>query len=1205
MTAAAPRLAIDEQNPWPGLSAFDEAAQRFFNGRQEESAALRRLVMQMPLTVLFAASGLGKTSLVQAGLFPLLRRDSLPVYVRLDLKESDPRESAPLIDQAKAAMQAEISRRHVDAPAFRSDESLWEYLHRAGLEFWSEDNRLLAPLFVFDQFEEVFTLGAGNAAAVARLRSDLADLIENRIPASLASRVPENEPVDAGLALESQRYKVLLSFREDFLAAMEGWKLEIPSLMRNRLRLLPMSGEQAFEAVHRTAPLLAPEPIARRIVSFVAAAGEDSGESTAGLEVAPALLSLVCHGLNERRKQQGKAQFDEALLTGTGQTIVADFYRNAVAGLGEPVRRFIERELITERGFRKPCDVDDARTVHGVTDKDLALLVDRRVLHIEPARGTERVELTHDLLTRVVREERGRRREHDKRRREVRRRLTLAGIALGVIAIVMTVLYFRVNEQKHVAAVERARANKQAAVAKAMSALAEEARQQRDAAEKATKDAESATRKADREAHAALSHQLAGAAINAKGSARSILFALHALAAAQDADEAVLRDAEEALRQSVDAMHQTAAAAGTELKRPGHDGWVDRIVFSPEGSRVATWGGDGVRVWDVGQQDEILSLPKCSILEFSTDGKRLACGNPPFGDFLDLETGRSIVPQVGSRGRRGPGYDLRQMGFSPDGKLMLWGSPEETNVVDGGSFTKKFPGQKAVFSPDGKTLATIGAKAVKLWDIRSGSELQTWQGDAERVVFSGDGKRLAIAPAGHSPVQLWDSTSAKSTPLGVRYGGGCFALNYDGTRLVASVETFRLEVVDTTGEGLATLASLEGRHFDACQSATDGRSVTLQSFSHEDTGNSWENFMWDLSAATPSRIRSASGFDSTEIVDLRSKTKTILPAQDKQKLQAVAFSPDGTRMVTSASDGRARIWDTTTGRRLLTLVGHEQPILTAAYSPDGSRIVTAGLGQVAKLWDAHTGRFQHDLNAQTDRVLAVTFSPDSSRVVTAGNGNVMVWNAVTGAVLTVDAPTGRLDGFGASFSADGKRFALFGTQASILDAASFREILRVQGNLESVGGTAITRDGKFLAVAQSDGVHLWRQGSGWKPLSGSAGGQRSAQITFAFSRDGRRLVTPGTGNTIRIFDTAINEESATLYYGNKDVKIKGVAFSADGQQIYAAGDDWSVYRFVTPLEDLNAEARRLAIEAKASLTDDDCAKYLHQRPCPAQLRRIP
>ncbi len=428
---AVPGLAIDEQNPWPGLSAFDESAQRFFNGRRGESAALRRLVMQAPLTVLFGASGLGKTSLVQAGLFPLLRKDVLPVYVRLDPRDRN----APLIEQVTAALAAEISKQGVDAPERRAGESLWEFLHRTGLEFWNGRNQLLTPLFVFDQFEEVFTLGAGNAAAVGRLRVDLADLIENRIPDNL-------DGSNTGLSFDNQRYKVLMSFREDFLPKFESWKHDVPSIMRSRLQLLPMSGEQAFEAVNGTAGHLAPEPIARRIVSFVAAAG-DAEEGTE-LAVEPALLSLVCHGLNERRKEQAKAQFDEALLARTGQAIVADFYRNAVSGLPARVQRFIERDLITERGFRKPCDVDDARSVHGVTDTELALLVDRRLLRIEPARGTERVELTHDLLTRVVREDRDRRRERER----LQRRLIAIGTAFAAVALLTVWFYYQARDQK-------------------------------------------------------------------------------------------------------------------------------------------------------------------------------------------------------------------------------------------------------------------------------------------------------------------------------------------------------------------------------------------------------------------------------------------------------------------------------------------------------------------------------------------------------------------------------------------------------------------------------------------------------------------------------------------------------------------------------------------------------------------------------------
>ena len=112
-------VRIDAQNPWPGLSAFDEAAQRFFHGRDDESTELLRLVGQAPLTVLFGKSGLGKTSLVQAGLFPRLRQQNiLPVYVRLDVRER----STPLIQQVAVALQAEISKHGIDAAASHVDE---------------------------------------------------------------------------------------------------------------------------------------------------------------------------------------------------------------------------------------------------------------------------------------------------------------------------------------------------------------------------------------------------------------------------------------------------------------------------------------------------------------------------------------------------------------------------------------------------------------------------------------------------------------------------------------------------------------------------------------------------------------------------------------------------------------------------------------------------------------------------------------------------------------------------------------------------------------------------------------------------------------------------------------------------------------------------------------------------------------------------
>src|SRR5436305_14441161 len=85
------RQALSPDNPWPGLDPFDETDRQYFHGRSAESGELLRLVRRELLTVLFGRSGPGKTSLLKAGLFPLLRdEDYLPVYLRLDHADGAP-----------------------------------------------------------------------------------------------------------------------------------------------------------------------------------------------------------------------------------------------------------------------------------------------------------------------------------------------------------------------------------------------------------------------------------------------------------------------------------------------------------------------------------------------------------------------------------------------------------------------------------------------------------------------------------------------------------------------------------------------------------------------------------------------------------------------------------------------------------------------------------------------------------------------------------------------------------------------------------------------------------------------------------------------------------------------------------------------------------------------------------------------------------
>ena len=119
---------MNVDNPWPGLAAYDEASSGFFYGRRDEAAELLRLVRLAPLTVVYGKSGLGKTSLLQAGLFPLLRAAHyLPVHVRLDFSESV---KEPPLQQVMRRLLEELDRVKAEHSAPESGEDLWEYLHR-------------------------------------------------------------------------------------------------------------------------------------------------------------------------------------------------------------------------------------------------------------------------------------------------------------------------------------------------------------------------------------------------------------------------------------------------------------------------------------------------------------------------------------------------------------------------------------------------------------------------------------------------------------------------------------------------------------------------------------------------------------------------------------------------------------------------------------------------------------------------------------------------------------------------------------------------------------------------------------------------------------------------------------------------------------------------------------------------------------------
>jgi len=196
--------SLNAQNPWPGLQAYTEEDSPFFFGRDAEIEQLLWLVRRNVLTVVFGASGTGKTSLVQAGLCPTLRKEACePHWIRLN-------HGASLIQQVQAELKL-------------TGETLWEGFHRLA------GSPKLAV--AFDQFEEIFTLGAGRPESEEFL-IQLADLVENYYPASVRERLERGETLD--FEHDRQPHHIVLALREDFVGWLDGLSARMPSVMRAR-----------------------------------------------------------------------------------------------------------------------------------------------------------------------------------------------------------------------------------------------------------------------------------------------------------------------------------------------------------------------------------------------------------------------------------------------------------------------------------------------------------------------------------------------------------------------------------------------------------------------------------------------------------------------------------------------------------------------------------------------------------------------------------------------------------------------------------------------------------------------------------------------------------------------------------------------------------------------------------------------------------
>ena len=1118
---------LTHQDPWPGLAAYDESASEFFFGRAEEAVELLRMVRLAPITVLYGKSGLGKTSLLQAGFFPLLRAEHyFPVHLRLDFS---PATALPPLDQAANKLKAALNDAAAEYPAWLEQESLWRYLHRRDLEIWSKDNYLLTPVLVFDQFEEIFSHGKQNAAHIQSILNSLADLIENRIPNELANN-NSNRNTFSKLDLMSQHYRVVLSFREDFLPEIEGWKEQVPSLLRNRLRLLPMSRERAVEAVTQAGASVLASGVAQMLVDFVGNLDASSSGSISVIE--PVLLSLCCYQLNQRRAPDGKIDAD--LLRHAGQDILQDFYDEALGGMPATVSQFIETYLIQGNQYRSSYPVDQALQDGFLTRKQLSILADRyRLLRIDQQLGANRIELIHDRLVSVVSKAR------DERLQKQERAQLLA------------------KAQEHQRQLEFEKAEMDAAF----------------------------LRKQARKLHAALFVviSLVGVTIygwyiansekikaqQAQQEARSLRLVLESM----DMAAGTRRGGDERALLQLLAIHQIAPSEAVDdalltmtlSKNATQKIWstnyqILSIAFDHDGSRIITSSQENtLQLWDayngtlINQRlDAHQCHPRhdCAIMDviFSPDNTRVISG----GHDSSLRVWNAETLQPIAEPLQGHLGAVTSVAVSPDGAYFVSGGYD--NVLR---------------LWDAVSLRPIGEPMLGHTDI------------VASVAFSINGARI-VSASHDKTVRVWDSNTrtAVGQPLdGHTDSVTSVTFSHDDAHIVSgshdkTIRIWNVQTLSPVGEPLRG-------HEDLIWSVDISHdNATIVSGSHDRTLRLWEAINGQpIGAAIQGHeqlVRSVAFKPGSDIVASGSRDTTLrlwdaqnsqpIPAQlkggHKNFVASVAYSQNGDYIVSGSDDTTLQLWDARNGKPIgKPMAGHTGSLNGVAFSPDNSLIVSGSSDGTLRLWGTKNQQpIGGPMKKHNKGVESVAFSPDGQYIVSGSKDNTaQLWDVQSR--QPVGKPMAGHTGMvrGVAFNADGSLIATasYDGTVGLWHTNSQALIGKLNGHEKAVTSVAFSPDDKMIVSGSKDmTVRLWDTKNRQRidePLKGHVDRVNSV----AFSPDGARVVSGSSDKTLRLWDATTGHAVGGSMRGH-EARINSAIFSPDGTKIVSGSDDMTL-----------------------------------------------
>jgi WD40 repeat protein len=1124
----------EDRGPFQGLGFYTEADAKWFFGRATERKIILAHLRTAPLTVLYAESGVGKSSLLRAGVAARLRElagngrgpSRSPKFVPIVFSAWK--------DEPVDDLISEIRRQvHTLAPGSENGGPTTGLAAAVNAAASALDATLV---IILDQFEEHFSYRLGRTRP-GLLADELADCV--------------NSP--------DVRANFLIAVREDTYGRLgDLFSGRISNVYNNYLHLEYLTRGAAREAIERPLEIYnaehpAGEPVTldpdladavldevrRGNLALGARRPDRDGSATwpapNGDEVETPFLQLVLTRLWERERERGSRVLRTATLNGElggAETIVRNHVGRALAGLGGPeLETAIDMfgDLVTPSGVKVAHTTDDLAKMTGhapeIVGAVLSRLYDERIVRaVDPAPATTqaRYEIFHDRLAGPIldwrdrqeneRLERARRAAEEEARlqgvqarRFKRRARIMLGLAVSMLVLLVAVIV-----------------------------LLQYARDQSDAANREK-------RAALRDTRLATYSGLTTRAQSQLSSRPDIAMLLYLAAYGAHPPAAAERN----LVATLQGVTRTGAVGILH----GHTEAVESLAFNPIGTTLASASGDKtIRLWTVtgahGQVHHPLGAPLRAAaplysLAFASDGRTLASGS--FDEIVLWSVPRhaqeAVIPYrsgaitsvafsrrgnmlaaAGSNGtillwnagthrtrlvRVHGTQQIRSVAFSPSGTVLAAAGPDNTvalyDVASGQPLTQ-LTGPTGVvytvaFSPDGHTVAAAGSTArIVRWNLVDDSELSpvlVATSPINSLAFSPDGQTLASG--GAITTTLWNLQTDSPLPVPAPTAQGAVysvAFSHDGTVLASAGANRTITLWNPTpSEEHLGGPLISGRSpIRTVAVSPDGRLIAAGSQSGRIT-----------------------------LADRRLHTTRSIPGGGGQ-VNDLAFDPTGRVLAAATADGEIRLWDVA-DRALIgaPLVGHVGAVVSLAFNSTGTELVSGGLDGTVWLWDLRhhptTGRM---LGSGLGAVYAVAVSHDGREVAAGGNGRaIWLWNAGTRRPLEPPLIP----------------------QADTVFALAFSPV----GGLLASGGA-------------DDTIHLWDTATHPYVSVGALTGDSDYIRAIAFSPDGKTLASGSTDTTVRLWDVSAGTELGSPMMGHRQ-SVESVAFTPDGQLLASGSRD--------------------------------------------------